>query len=59
MAAADLLISASRTEGAPLAIREARALGVPVVSCPAGDLASWARHDGGLWLTRAGGKEGR
>ena len=51
LAAADLLISASRKEGAPLAIREARALGVPVVSCPVGDLPSWARYDSDLWLT--------
>lgn len=53
LAAADLMISASKEEGAPLAIREARALGVPVVSCPAGDLGGWALHDSDLWLTSA------
>jgi glycosyltransferase involved in cell wall biosynthesis len=53
LSAADLLISASREEGSPLAIREARALGVLVVSCRAGDLDSWARYDSDLWLTGA------
>jgi glycosyltransferase involved in cell wall biosynthesis len=45
IAAADVLLSASRTEGAPTAIREARALGVPVVTTAAGDLLIWARTD--------------
>jgi glycosyltransferase involved in cell wall biosynthesis len=45
IAAADVLLSASRTEGAPTAIREARALGVPVVTTAAGDLLTWARTD--------------
>jgi teichuronic acid biosynthesis glycosyltransferase TuaC len=49
--AADVLVSASRLEGAPTSVREARALNVPVVACPAGDLASWAEQDPGLWLT--------
>jgi teichuronic acid biosynthesis glycosyltransferase TuaC len=47
-AAADVLVSASRHEGAPTAIREARALGVPVVASEAGDLADWAVDDAGL-----------
>lgn len=51
IAAADVLVSASLLEGAPTVIREARALGVPVVACPAGDLASWAEADAELWLT--------
>lgn len=50
IAAADVLISASRDEGAPTAIREARALGTPVVSVPAGDVARWAQSDAGIWL---------
>ncbi len=50
IAAADVLVSASRAEGAPTAIREARALGVPVVTPPAGDLALWAATDADLHL---------
>ncbi len=53
IAAADLLVSASREEGAPTAIREARALGVPVVAVPSGDLASWAAADPGITLVDA------
>lgn len=50
IAAADLLVSASLDEGAPTAIREARALGVPVVARPCGDLATWAALDSGIEL---------
>jgi glycosyltransferase involved in cell wall biosynthesis len=50
IAAADVVISASQLEGAPTALREARALGVPVVACGAGDLAERAARDGGIWL---------
>jgi teichuronic acid biosynthesis glycosyltransferase TuaC len=46
--AADLLVSASRDEGAPTAVREALALGTPVVALPSGDLALWARSDPNL-----------
>jgi glycosyltransferase involved in cell wall biosynthesis len=45
IAAADVLVSASRDEGAPTAIREARALGVPVAARKAGDVELWARTD--------------
>lgn len=48
--AADLVLTASRHEGAPTVVREARALGVSVVSVAAGDLAAWAARDPGLWL---------
>jgi glycosyltransferase involved in cell wall biosynthesis len=48
LAAADALVSASLEEGAPTVVREARALGTPVVCLPAGDLASWAEHDAGI-----------
>jgi len=48
LAAADVLVSASRHEGAPTAIREARALGVAVAARPAGDVARWAALDPGL-----------
>lgn len=47
---ANVLLSASRLEGSPLVVREARALGVPVVACASGDLERWARHDAGLWV---------
>ncbi len=46
--AADVLLSASRDEGAPTVVREARALGVPVVTTAAGDLLRWAEIDPGL-----------
>lgn len=50
MAASDVLLSASRLEGAPTTIREARALGVPVVTTKAGDLKRWAESDPGLFV---------
>jgi len=50
MRAADLLLSASRHEGAPTVVREARALGTPVVAADAGDLRAWAATDAGIWL---------
>ena len=50
IAAADLVLSASRDEGAPTVVREARTLGVPVVAVSAGDLPEWARHDPSLLL---------
>lgn len=50
ISAADVLIAASRLEGAPTVIREARALETPVVSVAAGDLAKWAQHDNELWV---------
>ncbi|HEX4477276.1 MAG TPA: glycosyltransferase family 4 protein [Polyangiaceae bacterium] len=53
IAGADVLVSASRDEGAPTAIREARALGVPVVAVPAGDLREWAARDPGITLVEA------
>lgn len=46
--AADLLVSASRHEGAPTAIREARCLGTEVVAARAGDLVQWSLNDAGL-----------
>lgn len=45
IAAADLLLSASREEGAPTVVREARLLGVPVVARACGDLTTWAISD--------------
>jgi glycosyltransferase involved in cell wall biosynthesis len=52
IAAADLLVSASAHEGAPSVVREARALGVPVVAVAAGDLPAWAERDAAIWLAR-------
>ena len=46
--AADVLVHTSAAEGAPTAPREARAIGIPVVACPAGDIAAWARVDPGI-----------
>ena len=50
IAAADVLLSASRSEGAPSVVREARALGVPVAAARVGDLPAWAQADAGLFL---------
>jgi teichuronic acid biosynthesis glycosyltransferase TuaC len=52
IAAADAVVSASTEEGAPSVVREARALGVPVIALEAGDLAAWAHSDPGLLLVR-------
>lgn len=48
LTAADVLLSASRLEGAPSVVREARALGTRVVALAAGDLAAWSARDPGL-----------
>lgn len=52
IAAADVLVSASAQEGAPSVVREARALGVPVVAVVAGDLPAWAAADPGIRLVQ-------
>jgi glycosyltransferase involved in cell wall biosynthesis len=48
IAASDVLIHASHHEGAPTVIREARALGVPVITAVGGDAALWAERDPGI-----------
>lgn len=48
VAAADALVHPSAVEAAPTIVREARALGVPVVACAAGDVVAWARSDAGI-----------
>jgi teichuronic acid biosynthesis glycosyltransferase TuaC len=53
--AADLLVSASRDEGAPTAVREALALGTPVVALRSGDLLKWAKSDPNLTVVVPGG----
>lgn len=50
IAASRALVHTSRTEGAPTVVREARALGVPVIATVSGDLASWAQTDRGIVL---------
>lgn len=48
LGAADVLLHPSSHEAAPTVIREARALGVPVIACDAGDVSAWARSDAGI-----------
>jgi glycosyltransferase involved in cell wall biosynthesis len=48
IAGARVLVSTSRDEAAPSAVREARALGVPVVATAAGDIREWSRADAGI-----------
>jgi glycosyltransferase involved in cell wall biosynthesis len=52
IAHARALLSTSREEGAPTVVREARALGVPVVAEPAGDIERWAADDPGIAVAR-------
>lgn len=53
ISAADVLVSASLTEGAPTVVREARALGTPVVCLEAGDVRRWAETNPGLSVVAA------
>jgi len=53
IASADMLIHTSEAEGAPTVIREARALGIPVLATPSGDVARWAEEDPGIELLPA------
>ncbi|MEZ4389448.1 MAG: glycosyltransferase, partial [Polyangiales bacterium] len=48
IAAADVLVHPSASEGAPTVVREARALGTPVAACASGDVARWAARDAGI-----------
>ena len=48
IAASRALVHPSRTEAAPTVVREARALGVPVIATSSGDIAVWARADLGI-----------
>lgn len=54
MAHARALVSTSIAEGAPTVVREARALGVPVIAFACGDLRERARHDRGITLVETG-----
>ena len=51
--AADVLLHTSAIEAAPTVIREARALGVPVIACDAGDVSAWAHDDAGIRVVAA------
>ena len=57
MRAADAVVSASREEGAPSVVREARALGTRVVALACGDLASAATLDPGLFVVPSSSEE--
>jgi glycosyltransferase involved in cell wall biosynthesis len=52
VAAADVLLHPSAVEAAPSVVREARALGVPVVACDAGDVTAWAQDDPGIRVAK-------
>ncbi|RYZ09523.1 MAG: glycosyltransferase [Myxococcales bacterium] len=58
VAAADVLVSASLSEGAPTVVREARALGTPVVCLEAGDVRRWAEADPGIHVVGAAERRG-
>jgi teichuronic acid biosynthesis glycosyltransferase TuaC len=53
MRGASAVVHTSAVEGAPTVVREARALGIPVVACEAGDVARWAARDGGISIAAA------
>jgi len=48
IAGADRLVHLSETEGCPTVVREARALGIPVLATAVGDLVKWAAADPGI-----------
>jgi glycosyltransferase involved in cell wall biosynthesis len=54
--AADVLVHPSAVEAAPTVVREARALGVRVVACDSGDVATWAGSDPGIGIAPADGE---
>lgn len=54
IADAHKLVHLSEAEGAPTVIREARALGVPVLATAVGDVARWAAKDPGIEIFRPG-----
>jgi glycosyltransferase involved in cell wall biosynthesis len=52
IARAHKLLHLSEAEGAPTVIREARALGVPVLATAVGDVLLWASEDPGIEIFR-------
>jgi len=52
LSAADVLVACSEREGAPSAIREARALGTTVWTNDVGDVRGWAEKDPGIHVLR-------
>jgi teichuronic acid biosynthesis glycosyltransferase TuaC len=55
IACASELVHMSEEEGSPTVVREARALGVPVLAAAAGDVAIWAAHDPGITVLSGSG----
>lgn len=53
IAAGDVLLHPSAVEAAPSVVREARALGIPVVACEAGDVRAWSEDDRGIVVVEA------
>ena len=53
IAHASALVCTSEVEGAPTVVREARALGVPVVTTPCGDVEATAAADPGVIVVRS------
>ncbi len=53
MSQASAVLHTSAIEGASTVIREARALGIPVVACASGDVRSWASRDPGISVVDA------
>lgn len=53
IAASRALVHTSRAEAAPTVVREARALGIPVIATESGDVAAWTRTDRGIVLVEA------
>lgn len=53
LAHANALVSTSTREGSPTVVREARALGVPVIAFSAGDIEARAKHDPGIVLVHS------
>ncbi len=52
IASSQKLLHLSDAEGAPTVVREARALGIPVLATAVGDVARWALSDPGIELFR-------
>ena len=55
LSCADVVVHPSIREGAPTVVREARALGVPVVCCACGDVGVWAEDDDELFVVPGDG----
>lgn len=56
IASARVMLHPSAVDAAPTSVLEARALGVPVVSFGAGDVAAWAERDAAIRVVRSEGE---